>query len=108
MKIPVSWLEEHIGKIEDLHEFCEAMTMSGSKVEKVHLVGHEITGVVTGRVMEILPHPDADKLVVTRVDVGESEPKQIVTGATNLKVGDYIPVALHGASLADGLKIKKG
>ena len=108
MKLPVSWLKEYIGEIEDLHGFCEAMTMSGSKVEKVHLLGHDITNVVVGRIEEILPHPDADKLVVTRINIGEPVLKQIVTGATNLTVGDYIPVALHGAQLAGDLKIKKG
>ena len=108
MKLPISWLKEYIGEIEDLHGFCEKMTMSGSKVEKVHLLGHDITNVVVGRVEEILPHPDADKLVVTRINIGEPELKQIVTGATNLTVGDYIPVALHGAQLAGDLKIKKG
>ena len=110
MKLPISWLHDYIepAVIGDLHDFAEKMTMSGSKVEKIHHLAADITGVVCGRIEEILPHPDADKLVITKVNIGAEDLTQIVTGATNLSVGDYIPVALHGANLVDGLKIKKG
>ncbi|MDR2166260.1 MAG: phenylalanine--tRNA ligase subunit beta [Clostridiales bacterium] len=111
MKLPILWLKEFIDiDLEGgrLLEFAERMTMSGSKVEKIHRFGHEITGVIAGRVEQLLPHPNADKLLIARVNVGAPELKQIVTGADNLKEGDYIPVAVHGANLANGLKIKKG
>ncbi|MCL2620019.1 MAG: phenylalanine--tRNA ligase subunit beta [Defluviitaleaceae bacterium] len=108
MNLPMSWLKDFVDIDIPLNEFADKMTMSGSKVEKIHHLGAEITGVVVGRIEDIRKHPDADKLVVTKVAIGNDEFKQIVTGATNLTVGDYIPVALHGANLADGLKIKKG
>ncbi len=81
--------------------------MAGTKVETYEELGKEITNVVVGKILQIEAHPDADKLVVTKVDVG-SEVIQIVTGANNISEGDYIPVALPGAELAQGLKIKKG
>ncbi|MCL2753049.1 MAG: phenylalanine--tRNA ligase subunit beta [Defluviitaleaceae bacterium] len=110
MKLPISWLHDYIDQeaIGNLHDFAEKMTMSGSKVEKIHHLGAEITNVVCGRIEEILPHPDANKLVITKINIGSDDLVQIVTGATNLTAGDYIPAALHGANLANGLKIKKG
>ncbi|MCL2353033.1 MAG: phenylalanine--tRNA ligase subunit beta [Defluviitaleaceae bacterium] len=108
MKTPFSWLKSYVDIDLDIKDFCEAMTMSGSKVEKIHHMGADITNVVVGRIEEIVKHPDADKLVVTQINIGEAENKQIVTGATNVNVGDYVPVALHGANLAGDLKIKKG
>ncbi|MCL2397920.1 MAG: phenylalanine--tRNA ligase subunit beta [Defluviitaleaceae bacterium] len=108
MKIPISWLKDYVNIDCDVKTLADRLTMSGSKVEKIEHLGADITNVVVGRIAAILPHPNADKLVVTHVDIGETEHKQVVTGATNLKEGDYIPVALHGANLAGGLKIKKG
>jgi len=112
MKIPLSWLKDYvninIGERLDIKQFADIMTQSGSKVEAIEHLGREITNVVVGRIDKILPHPNADKLVITQIDIGEAEHKQIVTGATNLTEGDYIPVALHGAQLAGGSVIKKG
>ncbi len=107
MKVPYSWIKEYTKIEAGAREFCEAMTMSGSKVEGWEMLGEDIKKVVTGKITEIISHPDADKLIVTKVDVGDSI-IQIVTGAKNINVGDYIPVALHGSSLPGGLKIKKG
>jgi phenylalanyl-tRNA synthetase beta chain len=81
--------------------------MSGTKVETYEVLCEDIKGVVVGKILTIEEHPDADKLVVTTVDVG-TEIIQIVTGADNISVGDYIPIALVGAELAEGLRIKKG
>ena len=108
MKIPISWLKDYVDINCDAKTLADVMTAGGSKVEAIERRGADITGVVTGRILQIVPHPNADKLVITRVDVGAAEPVQIVTGATNLTEGDYIPVALAGANLAGGLKIKKG
>jgi len=108
MNIPISWLKDYVNINCDTKTLADKMTMSGSKVETIESLGQDISGVVVGRIIKILPHPNADKLVITHIDIGESEHKQIVTGATNLKEGDYIPVALHGANLANDLKIKKG
>ncbi len=107
MNISMKWLKEYVDIDMDIDAYCDAMTMSGSKVETYERLGEEISGVVVGKILKIEGHPDADKLVVTQVDVG-SETVQIVTGANNISVGDYVPVALPGAELAEGLKIKKG
>ena len=108
MKIPISWLKDYVSIDENPKALADALTNSGSKVEKIEHLGQEISGVVVGRIAKILPHPNADKLVITHVDVGGAGQVQIVTGATNLTEGDFIPVALHGATLAGGLQIKKG
>jgi phenylalanyl-tRNA synthetase beta chain len=111
MRLPVSWLREFVSidlRKEHLANFAEVMTMSGSKVEKIHLMGHDISDVVIGRIEQIFLHPNADKLLITLVNVGEPDLRQIVTAATNLKIMDYVAVASQGAVLAGGQKIKKG
>jgi len=108
MKVSYSWIKEYTKIDAGIKEFCDAMTMSGSKVEGWQVLGDDIKNVVTGKVVEITQHPDADKLVVTKIDIGGSEAIQVVTGAKNLNEGDCVPVALHGSSLPGGLKIKKG
>lgn len=107
MNLPMSWLKDYVNIDCDVNTFCDEMTLSGSKVEGVENKGAEITKVVVAKVLEIEKHPDADKLLVVKADAGQEEVLQIVTGATNLFVGAYVPVALDGATLADGLKIKK-
>lgn len=106
MNLPMSWLKDYVDLECDVKTFCDEMTLSGSKVEGVENKGKDITKVVVCKVLEIEKHPDADKLVVVKADIG-SKQLQIVTGATNLFVGAYVPVALDGATLSDGLKIKK-
>ncbi|MCL2203889.1 MAG: phenylalanine--tRNA ligase subunit beta [Defluviitaleaceae bacterium] len=106
MKIPLSWLQDIVTLPDDARTFSHKATDAGIKVEGIATSGGEITRVVIGQIVSLTRHPDADKLWVTQADVG-TEVLQIVTGADNLKVGDYIPVALHGATLANGLKIKK-
>lgn len=105
MLLPMSWLKEYVDIDCEISNFVEDMTMSGSKVEAVAHLGAEIKNVVVGKILQIDRHPDADKLVVTQIDIGK-EKVQIVTGATNVEVGQYVPVALHGAELHGGLKIK--
>lgn len=108
MNLSIKWLNEFTKVNVSPREFAEAMTMSGSKVEGYEIEGEKINNIVVGKVLQIDKHPDADKLVVCSIDVGESEPVQIVTGATNLVVGDYIPVCKDNSVLPDGRKIKKG
>ncbi|MCL2573952.1 MAG: phenylalanine--tRNA ligase subunit beta [Defluviitaleaceae bacterium] len=108
MKIPISWLKDYVNIDCDTKTLADLMTASGTKVEAIEHRGADITNVVVGKILSITPHPNADKLVITQVDVGNETPTQIVTGATNLTEGDYIPVALAGAHLAGDLKIKKG
>ncbi len=107
MNLPMSWIKDYVDLDCDVNTFCDEMTLSGSKVEGVENKGKDITKVVVAKVLEIEKHPDADKLVVVKADIGKEEPIQIVTGATNLFVGAYVPAALDGATLAEGLKIKK-
>lgn len=107
MLVPVKWLKDYVNINVDTKTFADAMTMSGSMVEAVEEMGKEIENVVVGKILKVERHPDADKLVITQIDVG-NEIIQIVTGATNIKEGDYIPVAQNGSSLPGGVKIKKG
>lgn len=108
MKVPVKWLKDYVDINISNKELADRLTLSGSKVEEVITSGDEIKNVVTGKISKIEPHPDAEKLVVCQVNVGEAETIQIVTGANNMKEEDIVPVALHGSELPGGLKIKKG
>ena len=93
------------------------MTMSGSKVEFYTDLGADLENIVIGKILSIDKHPDADHLVVCKVDIGKDEPIQIVTGAPNTTVGTKVPVVLPGGKVAGGhdgsktpggIKIKKG
>ena len=107
MKASIEWLKEYSDIDVDPVELGEILTMTGSKVETIDQLGNDIKNVVVGKILEIEKHPDADKLVVTKVDVGP-EKIQIVTGANNIKVGDIVPIAKDGSELPGGIKIKKG
>ena len=107
MLVSLKWLRDYVDIDMDVKEFADRMTMTGTKVEKVDFYGEEIENVVVGKILEINSHPNADKLIVTKVDVG-TEVIQVVTGAKNVSVGDFIPVAKVGAKLPGGIKIKKG
>ena len=109
MDLPMSWLSDYtdISGVTP-KEYSDKMTMSGSKVEGVENLGKDIDNVVVGKVLECDMHPDSDHLHVCMVDVGEGEPIQIVCGAPNVAVGQKVPVALNGAILPEGIKIKKG
>ncbi|SCY80221.1 phenylalanine--tRNA ligase subunit beta [Alkaliphilus peptidifermentans] len=107
MLVPVKWLKEYVNIELSTKDLADKMTMSGSKVETVEAFGKGIEGVVVGKIESITPHPNADKLVICKINIGK-ELLQIVTGATNIKEGDYVPVAIDGAKLAGNLKIKKG
>ncbi len=108
MNLPMSWLKEFVPIDCDVNEFCDKMTLSGSKVESITKVGADIQNVVVGKIVSITKHPDAEKLVVTSIHVGKEEPIQIVTGAKNVFEGAFVPVALDGSTLSNGVKIKKG
>ena len=108
MKVSLNWLKDYANINVDPKKYADEMTMSGTKVETIEYKGQDSKNIVIGQIKEILPHPDADKLIITMVDVGQSEPLQIVTGASNLSVGDIISVAVDGAKLPNGTKIKKG
>lgn len=107
MLVPLKWLGEYVDINVGPKEYADAMTLSGSKVEGVEKQGEEISRVVLGKIISIEKHPDADKLQVTKVNVG-NETIQIVTGAQNIALNDYIPAALDGSVLPGGKKIKTG
>lgn len=108
MNLSMKWLSDYIKKDIPIAEFCSGMTMSGSKVECYETEGSEIKNVVVGKLLSVVPHQNSDHLVVCQVDVGKDAPLQIVTGAPNVSAGDIVPVALVGAELPGGIKIKKG
>lgn len=107
MNLSMRWLKDYVNIDMPIRDFCEAMTMSGSKVEGWETEGAEIDKVVVGQVTAMERHPDSDHLWICQVNAG-SEPVQIVTGAQNVSVGDFVPVALHGSTLPGGVSIKKG
>ncbi|SHK12837.1 phenylalanine--tRNA ligase subunit beta [Paramaledivibacter caminithermalis] len=108
MLVPVSWLKDYVD-IDNIpvEELNEKLILSGSNTEGVVKVIEEAKKIVIGKIIEIKKHPNADKLIIPMVDIGD-EIIQIVTGAENIKVGDYVPVALVGSRLPRGIKIKRG
>ena len=108
MRVPVKWLKEYVN-IDGIteKELIDKLVLTGSNNEGSHAVAEGIENVVVGKITKISRHPDADKLSICKVDIG-SEEIQIVTGATNINEQDYIPVALHGAIIAGGTRLKKG
>ncbi|AEB75639.1 phenylalanine--tRNA ligase subunit beta [Clostridium botulinum] len=108
MLVPINWLKDYVDINISPQELGDALTLSGSKVEEVIVTGDVINKVVTGKIVKIEKHPDAEKLSICQVDINAEELIQIVTAATNMKEQDIVPVALHGSTLADGTKIKKG
>lgn len=97
MDVPMSWMKEYAPVTADIKDFIEDITLSGSKVEGYTTVAGEIKNVVTGYIKEIVKHPDADKLVICTIDAGQGRNLTIVTGAPNVRVGDYVPVALNNS-----------
>lgn len=108
MKLPINWLKDYVDIDVDGKTLGDALTLSGSKVEGLENPFDILKNIVTGNITKIEKHPEADKLQVCTVEIGEEEPIVIVTAATNMKEGDTVPVALHQSTLFDGSEIKKG
>lgn len=106
MKFSENWLREWINPNLTTEVLLERLTLAGLEVEAVEPVAGQFNQVVVGEVLAITPHPDAEKLHVCEVNIGEIEPLTIVCGAANVKVGMKAPTALVGAQL-DSHKIKK-
>ena len=107
------WLNDYVKADMPIKEFCDGMTMSGSKVETWTKQGADITNVVVGKCVAMEKHPDADTLWVCQIDVGKDAPVQIVTSAQNVFVGAFVPAALNNATCYNHkdmsyMKIKKG
>ncbi len=118
MNTALSWIKAYVpGLTCTDQEYCDRMTLTGTKVEGFEKMDKNLEKIVVGQIEKIEKHPDADKLIVCQVNIG-SEVIQIVTGAPNVKVGDKVPVVLDGGKVAgghdggplpeDGIAIKAG
>ena len=109
MDLSRRWLLDYVD-VSDIDEktFADKMTLSGSKVESWSTEGEELKNIVVGKILSLERHPDSDHMWICSVEVGADEPIQIVTGAQNLKVGDFVPTALHNSVVHGGHKITKG
>lgn len=108
MKIPYSWLKDYVELDAAADKVAEDLVRLGHEVEGVEQPRKAVQGVRVGLIRSKVPHPDADKLSLLKVDIGEAEPLDIVCGASNMEAGDRVPVATIGTSLPNGLTIKKG
>jgi phenylalanyl-tRNA synthetase beta chain len=107
MLVSYRWLVTMLGTETPPDVLLERLVMNGLEVEGVRDLGVQSGRILVGRILEIGPHPNADSLVLCRVDVGRPEPLRIVCGAKNMKKDDLVPVALEGAELPNGLKLKR-
>ncbi|WP_273024522.1 phenylalanine--tRNA ligase subunit beta [Rheinheimera sp.] len=107
MKFSEAWLREWVNPAIDTNTLSEQLSMAGLEVDGIETVAGEFSGVVVGEVVECGPHPDADKLQVTKVSIGESELLDIVCGAKNCRQGLKVAVATVGAVLPGDFVIKK-
>ena len=108
MNLSKKWLLDYVDLDVSDKEFSDAMTLSGSKVEGYEHEGADLDNIVVGKILSLTRHPDSDHLWICSVDVGAEAPLQIVTGAQNLKEGDYVPAALNNSTVHGGKKIKSG
>ncbi len=118
MNTSLAWIKAYVPELDvTAQEYTDGMTLSGTKVEGYECLDKNLEKIVVGHILKIDRHPDADKLIVCQVDIG-NETIQIVTGAPNVKEGDKVPVVLDGGKVAgghdggplpeDGIRIKKG
>ncbi|MEG1859541.1 MAG: phenylalanine--tRNA ligase subunit beta, partial [Christensenellaceae bacterium] len=107
MLAPYRWICDYAKINSDVKTLADKMVMTGNGVENIEFLGDNIVNVVVGKIEKLEKHPDADKLQICGIDVGDAELLQIVTGADNVFVGAYVPVAKAVATLPNGI-IKKG
>lgn len=107
MRVPEQWLRAMVNPPIDSEALADALTMAGLEVEDALPLAPEFSGVVIGRVTAVTPHPDADRLRVCTVDIGQPDMLQIVCGAPNVQAGMVAPCATEGAVLPGGFKIKR-
>ncbi|MDP2587224.1 MAG: phenylalanine--tRNA ligase subunit beta, partial [bacterium] len=104
MKISYNWLQEFVPLDITPQKLAELLTMKAAEVEAVESLGQDVKQVVVGEILEIRPHPKADKLQLAKVSVGK-DTLGIVCGAKNIRVGQKVPTAVVGATLPGGVKI---
>ena len=118
MNTALSWIKAYVPQLEcSGQEYLDALTLSGTKVETYECLDKNLKDIYVGQILSIERHPDADKLIICQVDLGDKK-LQIVTGAPNVKVGDKVPVVIDGGKVAgghdggplpeDGIVIKNG
>lgn len=107
MLLSTDWLKETYAISLEPALLAERLTMAGLEVDDIHTAAPDFSGITIGKVLKLSPHPNADKLQIAMVDIGDAEPLQIVCGAPNVKAGIKVPVATIGAVLPGDFKIKK-
>lgn len=107
MKVSENWLRSWVNPEVDTNTLCEQLTMAGLEIDGVEPAAESFSGVVVAQIVDLKPHPDADKLKICEVDSGDGENIQIVCGAPNVYLGMKAPLAQVGAILPGGIKIKK-
>ncbi|MBQ3483031.1 MAG: phenylalanine--tRNA ligase subunit beta [Clostridia bacterium] len=109
MNLSMKWLADFVNVSDvNIQEYCDKLTLTGSKVEGYEVLGGEIENVVVARIKKIVPHPDSDHLLICTMDIGTGEDTQIVTGAQNVFEGAIVPAAIPVAKLPGGVTIKAG
>ncbi len=105
MKVLLSWLQEFAPVDGDPADISDQLSALGLAVESMSVVGEGLDGIVVARVLELAPHPDADRIQLVQVDAGDGEALQICCGAFNMSVGDLVPLATLGTVMPDGMEI---
>lgn len=106
MRVSLNWLKEFVEIDRTPAELAEMLTMAGLEVEGLEHKGHELNGITVSKILDIKPHPRADRLSICRLDAGNQK-VSVVCGATNMSQGDVVPLALPGIILPDGTRIKE-
>ena len=108
MQVSLKWLKDYVDFTETAEEIADRLTMAGIPVENIVRADEGLEKVITGRIESITPHPDSDHLLVCQMDMGDASRLQIITGASNVRTGQVVPVAMVGAVLPNGKKISAG
>lgn len=108
MKVPYSWLKDFVEIDVTPEVLAEKLVRAGFEIEEIIDLSARYVNIVVGRIEALAAHPNANKLQICTINVGDKGMRQIVTGATNVAVGDYVPVCLDGAVLPDGKEIRTG
>ena len=107
MRVPLSWLEEWI-PLPPVDELVERLTAGGLEVDSVEHAGPDLSSLRVGRVLERSDHPNADRLALCRVELGDEEPVDIVCGAPNVAAGQKVAVAVPGSVLLKTCCVQPG
>ncbi|HEU4398088.1 MAG TPA: phenylalanine--tRNA ligase subunit beta [Actinomycetota bacterium] len=105
MRVPLSWLTQHVDITVSATALADRLTFAGVEIETVERVGEDLAGIVTARVLEVRGHPNADRLVLVRIDIGDGDDRSVVCGARNFAPGDVVPWAAPGAKLPGGVEV---